>query len=208
MLKYSNSISFDIMFCFHGAAAPSGPGPSHYRGFTITLRHTTLRRTPLDQWSARRRDLYLTIHNTHKRQTSMPPARLEPTIAATVRAPNPRLTPRGHWDRPTYGYRHISTQHNAVVQKSCASYRPGRLNFVRWCPRFSALLQFLFLAGGGSISLYAPSRKPHIIEFTGHSRTVGPQHAICVISPFWRVEFRGGFVPGSHADTLTSLLWN
>jgi len=28
---------------------------------------------PLDEWSARRGDLYLTTHNTHKRQTSMPP---------------------------------------------------------------------------------------------------------------------------------------
>ena len=27
--------------------------------------HTTVGRTPLDEWSARRRDLYLTIHNTH-----------------------------------------------------------------------------------------------------------------------------------------------
>jgi hypothetical protein len=33
-------------------------------------------RTSLDKWSARRRDLYLTTHNTHSsRQTSMPPAR-------------------------------------------------------------------------------------------------------------------------------------
>jgi hypothetical protein len=32
----------------HGATAPSVPGPPHYRGFTITLRHTTLGRTPLD----------------------------------------------------------------------------------------------------------------------------------------------------------------
>jgi hypothetical protein len=37
------------------------------------FRHTTLCRTPPDEWSARRRDLYLTIHNTHNRQTSMPP---------------------------------------------------------------------------------------------------------------------------------------
>ena len=27
---------------FHGATAPSGLGPPHYQGFTITLRHTTL----------------------------------------------------------------------------------------------------------------------------------------------------------------------
>jgi hypothetical protein len=67
---------------FHGAAAPSGSGP-HYRGFTIILRHTTLGRTPLDEWSARRRDLYLTIHNTHNRQTSMPPVGFEPIIPAS-----------------------------------------------------------------------------------------------------------------------------
>jgi hypothetical protein len=35
-------------------------------------KHTTLSRTPLDERKARRGDLYLTTHNTHKRQTSMP----------------------------------------------------------------------------------------------------------------------------------------
>jgi hypothetical protein len=33
----------------HDATAPSGPGPPHYRGFTITRRHTTLGRTPLEE---------------------------------------------------------------------------------------------------------------------------------------------------------------
>ena len=42
----------------------TGPGPPHYLGFTITSRNTTLGRTPLDKWSARRRDLYLTPQNT------------------------------------------------------------------------------------------------------------------------------------------------
>jgi hypothetical protein len=60
-------------FFFNGSTAPWGPRPPHYQGFTITLRHTTLGRTPLDEWSARRIDLYLTTHNTHNRQTSMPP---------------------------------------------------------------------------------------------------------------------------------------
>jgi hypothetical protein len=32
-----------------GAAALIVPGPSHYRDFTITLRHTTLGRTSLDE---------------------------------------------------------------------------------------------------------------------------------------------------------------
>ena len=53
---------------YHGATAPSGPGPPHSRGFTITHRHATLGRTPLEEESARRRDLYLTTHNIHKRQ--------------------------------------------------------------------------------------------------------------------------------------------
>jgi len=44
------------------------------------VRHTILGRTPLDEWSARHRGLYLTIHNTNKRQTSMIPAVFEPTI--------------------------------------------------------------------------------------------------------------------------------
>jgi hypothetical protein len=81
------------MLCFfsNGATAPSGPGPPHYRGFTITLRHNTLGRTPLDERSAQRRDLYLTTHNSHKRQTAMPPARFEPAIPASERSPTHAL---------------------------------------------------------------------------------------------------------------------
>ena len=51
-----------------------------------THTHThTLRRIPLHDGSARRRDLYLTIHNTHKGQTSTSPAGFEPAIPAGVR---------------------------------------------------------------------------------------------------------------------------
>jgi hypothetical protein len=50
-----------------------------------SIRHTTLGKTPLDEWPARRRDLYLTIHNTHKRQTSIPPAGFEPAFTASER---------------------------------------------------------------------------------------------------------------------------
>jgi hypothetical protein len=49
-------------------------------GFTITRRHTTIGRTPLDEWSFRRRDFYLIKQNTQKRQTSMPTAGFEPAI--------------------------------------------------------------------------------------------------------------------------------
>ena len=51
-----------------------------------TQRRTTVGRTPLDEWSARRRDLYLTTRNTHNRQTSMPPVGFEPRISAGERS--------------------------------------------------------------------------------------------------------------------------
>ena len=45
-------------------------------------RRATVGRTPLNERLVRRRDLYLTTHNTHNRQTSMPRVGFEPTIAA------------------------------------------------------------------------------------------------------------------------------
>jgi hypothetical protein len=50
-----------------------------------SVQHTTLGRTSLDKWSALRRELYLTTHNTHNRQTSIPPAGFEPTIPVSER---------------------------------------------------------------------------------------------------------------------------
>ena len=64
---------------------------------------STVGRTPLDKWSARRRDLYLTTHDTHKRQISMPPVGFEPTISAGERPEAARLLrswvriPPGAW---------------------------------------------------------------------------------------------------------------
>jgi len=52
----------------------------------ITLNDThAIVRTPLDERSARRTELYLTTHNTHNTQTSMPPARFELAIPASER---------------------------------------------------------------------------------------------------------------------------
>jgi hypothetical protein len=50
-----------------------------------TPRRTTICRIPLDECSARRRDLYLILNNTHRRQTPMPSAGFEPTIPAGKR---------------------------------------------------------------------------------------------------------------------------
>jgi hypothetical protein len=57
--------------------------------FTRFLDHTqgrnTFGKTPLDEWSDHLRDLYLTTHNNHKGQTSMPPVGFEPAIPASER---------------------------------------------------------------------------------------------------------------------------
>ena len=58
---------------------------SFLRFLDHTQRRTTIGRTPLDEWSACRRDLYLTTPNTHNRQTSMPPVGFELTISAGKR---------------------------------------------------------------------------------------------------------------------------
>jgi hypothetical protein len=64
-----------------GEPCPNWPGPPHFQGFTITHRHTTLSRNTLDEWSARRRDIYLTTQ--HSQETDI--AGFEPTIPATER---------------------------------------------------------------------------------------------------------------------------
>ena len=62
----------DCIF-FFGATTPQCARASSFTRFLDhTKRHTTVGNTPLDEWSARRRDLYLKTHNIRKWQTSMP----------------------------------------------------------------------------------------------------------------------------------------
>ena len=66
VLRCMNFIIFIIQFVSRFSFfAPSGPGHLLYWGFTITLRYTTLGRSPLDEWSVRRRCCFQTTHNTH-----------------------------------------------------------------------------------------------------------------------------------------------
>ena len=75
-----------VCLCVFGATAPQWARTSSFMKFLDhTQRCTTLSRTPLDEWSARRRDVYLTTHNSPNRQTSMPPVGFEPTMSAGER---------------------------------------------------------------------------------------------------------------------------
>jgi hypothetical protein len=71
----------NVFVIISGSAAQRGLWPPRSRGFLITHNDAPVSRIPLHKWSARRRDLYLTTHNTHNRQRSMTPERFEPTIA-------------------------------------------------------------------------------------------------------------------------------
>jgi hypothetical protein len=63
---------FPVNNFFSCLNSPRGPISPYCWGFEITLRHTTLGRTPLDEWLSRRRDLYLTTYNTHRRKHPFP----------------------------------------------------------------------------------------------------------------------------------------
>jgi hypothetical protein len=116
-----------VLFSY-GPTVPRRPRPPHFSRFRdhTHLRHTTVGRTPLVEWPARRRDLYLTTHNTHKRQTSVPPVGFEPTIPASERLQTHSL------DRAAIG---ISSDGVRVVKYMscvgmCGSYNKYIKNFV------------------------------------------------------------------------------
>ena len=78
--------------------------PSFTRFLDHTQQRTTVGRTPLDEWSARPRDLCLTTHNTHNRKTSMPHGGIRTHNPSRRAAADLRLRRRGHWDRLHCGY--------------------------------------------------------------------------------------------------------
>ena len=93
-----NSLPYGLSLCqffFLWRKSPMRPKASSILRY---LNHTkwriTVRMTPLDEWSARHRDLYLTTQNIHNRKTTMPPAGFEFAVPT-----GPRLTSLGHSDR-------------------------------------------------------------------------------------------------------------
>jgi hypothetical protein len=79
-------LNVEIKFvCFSRDSPQWARASSFTRFLDNTQRRNAVGRTPLDELSARRRDLYLTTHNSHNRQTSMPPVGFEATILADKR---------------------------------------------------------------------------------------------------------------------------
>jgi len=76
---------FVCLFVFGTTASQWARTSSFMRFVDHTWRCTTVGRTSLDEWSARRRDLYLTTHNIYNTRTSMPLVGFKPTISAGER---------------------------------------------------------------------------------------------------------------------------
>ena len=106
---------------------------------TLNETHThTLGGTRLKE-SACRRDLYLTTHNTYKRQTFMPPSGLESTIPVSERPQTHAL------DRAATGIGYPQTfvtyflclrprdSFNPVVPKACSTDPKGSATVPRGC---------------------------------------------------------------------------
>ena len=121
---------------FYGLTAHNGPRPPHYRGFTMTLRHTTLGSTPLDELSARRTDLYLTTRNTHKKADIQAPGTIRTRNRCKWGTADLRLIKSGHWDRQVklYGqYFSIFAKKKGSVCSFDQLYKPGgRVPVTHW----------------------------------------------------------------------------
>jgi hypothetical protein len=91
-----------LFICLSGSAAQSELWPPrHTRFLDHTQRRAAVGRTALDEWSARRRDLYLTTQNKHIKHPCNGGIRTHESSKRTT--VDLRLRPRGHWDRHKYG---------------------------------------------------------------------------------------------------------
>ena len=82
---YTQNLISLLFVCF-GRDSPHWARASSFTRFLDrTQRRIAVGRTPVNEWSIRRRDLYLTTHDTHNRHTSMPPVGFEPTLSADER---------------------------------------------------------------------------------------------------------------------------
>ena len=81
-----------------------------------TQRRTTVDRTPLDERSARRRDLYLTTHNTHNRHPC-PPGGIRTHNLSRRAAAALRLRPRGHLDRQYLFISKRNTEYTTLIRE-------------------------------------------------------------------------------------------
>jgi len=125
ILKYYDIRGFLVLLL---ARQPPPPPPPHWvmassftRILDPTQRCTTGGRTPKDEWSARRRDPFWQ-HTTLT--TDIYSLGVIRTHSLTRRAAaDPRLRPRGHWDRQLNGIKIIKIVRNKSSERRNISWR-------------------------------------------------------------------------------------
>jgi hypothetical protein len=114
-----------------GATAPSGPAPPHYRGFTITLRHTHTHSVGL-LWTRDQPD----AETSTWQHTTLPRDRIHATGRIRTRNPSKRtaadpcLRRRGYRDRQIT--RHAVKSNSANARQP--HFRSSRVTVHRHCP--------------------------------------------------------------------------
>ena len=103
-------------------------------------RLTTVGKTTLDEWSARRRDLYLTTHNTHNRKNIHAPVGIRTHDPSRRAAADLLLRPRGHWNRLVchIGITFWVTDWLNILLQTCTQYLPWNVsnhtpNYTKLC---------------------------------------------------------------------------
>ena len=88
-------------FFFLWRCDPTRVMVSSFLRFLDHTQRTTVGRTPLDEWSARRRDIYLTTHYSQQTNNHAPGGIRTHDLSRRAAA-DLRLRQRGHWDRHSY----------------------------------------------------------------------------------------------------------
>jgi hypothetical protein len=173
----------------------------------------TVGRNPLGEWSACCRDLYLTTHNTHSRQTSMPRVEFKPIISAGDGATELRLRLHGHW------YRLKLTRWHVICWESRRCGGRNALKVKEWRANGPVSTWLIYLWKTESWSFY---RKFFVIcriwifvamlEDPSLDHILSHMNVVNTLGPFW-VPFSGAFAEFRKAIvsfvlSLRPFAWN
>ena len=113
------NVDSGLMLCYvFGATAPQWARVSSFTKFLDhTQWHNTVGRTTLEEWSARRRDLYLTTHNTLNRQHIHAAGGIRTHNLRKRATADLRLSPHGHWNPPGVSLKRSKSKNKNKKQK-------------------------------------------------------------------------------------------
>jgi hypothetical protein len=107
---YIRQNSFTVSYFLRRCDPTRSRTSSFLRFLDHIQRRTTFSSTSLDEWSACRRDLYLTTHKPHNSQISKPPEGIRTHNLSRRVAADLRRRLRGHWDRHIILYSTFNTK--------------------------------------------------------------------------------------------------